>query len=133
MIKAVVFLDGDLNHYLAISNALEKLQTDSTRLIYIDAKYGYRDTQESIRDVLEDKTYEKLEVIIITNSLIVFNNSSLKDSVCNSNLIKNYYILDYRNFHLRDICELTDKELHKSHNLQQLYINNGFEKLYDAT
>lgn len=132
MIKAVVFLDDTLNHYLSISNALEKVQTPLTRFIYIDAQYGYTNTQECIQSILEDETYKKLEVIVITNSLIVFNDSRLKEAVCDGILLKNYFILDHRNYELRRVEDLTKKELHTEHNLEKLYINNGFEKLYDA-
>lgn len=61
-----------------ISKALEEFQNSLTRLLYIDAKYGYTDTQEYIEEILEVDEYKKFEVIII-NSLIVFNDNELKE------------------------------------------------------
>lgn len=126
MIKAVVFVDGALNHYLPISQALEDLQSSATHLLPIDAKYGYSDTQEGIEEALA----MSYEVIIITNSLLVFDDYRLKDAVCGEEniLMKNYFIFD-KNQQLRDINDLTDRELHKAHSLEKLYINKGFEKL----
>lgn len=51
MIKSVVFIDGELRHCLDISKALEEFQNSLTRLLYIDVKYGYTDTQEYRRDI----------------------------------------------------------------------------------
>ena len=128
MIKAVVFMDGELWHYLGISDSLKELQNPLTRLLYVDAKYGYTDNQEYIQYIIESEDYKRFEVIIITNSLTVFNNSRLKEIVSDDKLLKNYYIID-KDYILKDVNNLTSKELHTSHNLEKLYINNGFEKL----
>ena len=127
MIKAVVFVDGELRHCLDISRALEELQNPFTRLLYVDAKYGYTDTQEYIEEILEDEEYKKFENIIITNSLIVFNDYRLKKELCKDDLIENYYIIDEDNC-LRDLKYLTNKKLYKYQNLEEMYIQNKFNK-----
>ena len=126
MIKALVFVDGELRHCLNISNALERLQNPLTRLLYIDAKYGYTDTQEYIQEILEDESYKKWDNIIITNSLIVLNDYRLKKEICKEDLIENYYIID-KEEKLKNLKDLTDKKLYKYQNLEEMYIKKSFD------
>lgn len=131
MIKAVVFVDGELRHCLNITNSLEKFQNPLTRFLYIDAKYGYTDTQEYIEEILEDDEYKKFEIIIITNSLIVFNDSELKEEVCSNSLLEGYYIID-KNNKLIDLRYISETPIPKYQNLEEMYIHNLFN-VYDLT
>lgn len=128
MIKAVIFVDGQIDIWC--NNAIRATITgdDADRVLLMDAAYGYSANKHYIDEVLK---YNK-EIVIITNSLIVYNDNRLKEATSasdtNSLLLNNYYLID-RNEVLRSLQDLTDKELHISHNLEKMYINNGFEKL----
>mgnify|MGYP004533797613 CR=1 FL=1 len=123
MIKAVVFVDDTLNQYYRIYKALEKIMSSKCMLEYIDAKYGYSSNQEDIDTVLRCD----YDAIVITNSLIVFNDSRLKVAVSENMVLKNYYIVDRENYELKSVDELTHKEVRVTHNLESMYINNAFE------
>lgn len=128
MIKAVIFVDGQIDIWC--NNAIRATITgdDADRVLLMDAAYGYSANKHYIDEVLK---YNK-EIVIITNSLIVYNDNRLKEATSasdtNSLLLNNYYLID-RNEVLRSLQDLTDKELHISHDLEKMYINNGFEKL----
>lgn len=128
MIKAVVYVDGPVEfgcHY----RQLDCLEFDSTICFYIDAGKGYSECMSMLKDCILSST----KVVVVTNSLEVFNNSSLKESVTlqgGSSALNSFYLID-RKGRLRTLQDLTDKELHTYHNLQKLYVNNGFEKLED--
>lgn len=128
MIKAVVFVDGPVEfgcHY----RQLNHLEFDSAVCFYIDAGKGYSECMSLLKDCL----FNSAEMVVVTNSLEVFNDSSLKESVTlqgNSSALNRFYLID-REGKLRNLQDLTDKELHTYHNLQKLYVNNGFEKLED--
>lgn len=113
MIKAVVFVDDTLNQYYHIYKALEKIMYSKCMLEYIDAKYGYSSNQEDIYTALRCD----YDAIVITNSLIVFNDSRLKVAVSENMVLKNYYIVDRENYELKSVDELTHKEVHVTHNL----------------
>lgn len=128
MIKAVIFVDGQIDIWC--NNAIRAIITgdDADKVLFMDAAYGYSANKHYIDEVLK---YNK-EIVIITNSLIVYNDNRLKEATSasdtNSLLLNNYYLID-RNEVLRSLQDLTDKELHISHDLEKMYINNGFEKL----
>lgn len=128
MIKAVIYIDGQIDIWC--NDAIRAIITgdDADKVIFVDAAYGYYANKHYVDEIVK---FNK-DVIVITNSLIVYNDSHLKKfastSETNSTLLNNYYLID-RKSNLRSLQDLTDKELHISHNLEKLYINNGFEKL----
>ena len=129
MIKAVVFVDGVIK-YIPVQDSygvFDPVNVDGKVMpvstLPIDAKYGYSDTQESIEEALK----LNYPIVIVTNSLNVFNDFRLKSAVSDCALLKNYYILD-KNYELVDITELTDKELWNYHNLENMYTCNCFNR-----
>lgn len=123
MVAAVIFVDGILSVDTAIEYKwLEKINCADCYIRTINAYYGYSDN-EYLVDRLSDFI---TPIVVLTNSLLVYNNSKLKESV--DSIRRDYYIVDKYN-NVRRLQDCTDKDLRICHNLEKSYINNGFEKL----
>lgn len=86
---------------------------------------------KSIEEILEADEYKKFEVIIITNSLIVFNDNELKEEICSNSLLEDYYIID-KNNQLIDLRYISEIPIPKYQNLEEMYTHNLFN-IYDLT
>lgn len=124
MIKAVVYVDDLICPQYEINVGI--WQNSAHNKFYgqveiIDAKYGYTQNMEMVSYLCSCRK----DIIVLTNSLEVFNAGDIKVLINKKNLLKDYYIM--KNDRIINICDLTDKEIKCSHNLAKLYTNDGFE------
>lgn len=132
MIEAIVYYDGCLKN-ITLTNSLaiwanKEKKVETFTAIFIDASYGYKQNQNQLSSSLENsKEQENVFEVIVTNSLIVYNDLQLKETVSNSPILTNYYIFDQYGIH--SLQDFTDRELRVAHNLEKMYINGAFEKL----
>lgn len=132
MIKAVIYYDGCLKNLNLTSSlaiwANKENKVEVFDAIFIDASYGYKQNENQLKTSLANsKEQENVFEVIVTNSLIAYDNGLLKDTVSASPILNNYYIFDQYGIH--SLQDFADKELLVTYNLEKMYINGAFEKL----
>lgn len=124
MIKAVVYVDDQICPQYAVNVGI--WQNSARNKFYgqveiIDAKYGYTQNMAMVSLLCSCRK----GIIVLTNSLEVFNAGDIKVLTNKRNLLKDYYIM--KNDRIINICDLTNKEIKCANNLAKLYTNDGFE------
>ena len=110
----IYFEDGQLNGF---SNEIP------IRAYLIDATYGYSANQRELDRLLDYAKTHITPVIVYTNSIIALSNKYCWDSELQ---LPELYLRESKDGPFVRITNLTDKEIHKAHNLMQMYINGAF-------
>ena len=91
----------------------------------VDAMRGYSENIDRLEVLLGEESVTGDTIVVYTNSLV-----ALSTKYCwNDTLgVPELYLRPNADSEFVRVDELTDKEIHKVHNLMQMYINRAFKK-----
>ena len=121
----IYFEDGPL------SNTELMTKTSGITIVFtIDAKDGFSSNFCKLNEALSREFIDRNVPEIIRHEYIVYTNSlvALSNKYCWNDVlgIPELYIRKDSNSKFIRVDHLTDKEIHKVHNLMQMYINGAF-------
>lgn len=110
----IYFEDGQLKDFtLEVPNRAHR----------IDAACGYSANRRILDKLAKFEETHPTSIIVYTNSLIALSNQYCWNDELK---IPDLYLRESINEGFVRVTMLTDKEIHKAHNLMQMYINGAF-------